>query len=297
MEATAQAASEREIEWQLEAQDLRLVLRWIEVAADGANGVTITPGRTVNNVDTYLDTADRRLDRAGFSVRMRRTRRGAAEATLKSLDGARPDALRIRLELAEPLDVDDPAGVALAPGAVGERVRSLVGPRKLVPLFDLRTRRRSFPLAAEGVPSGELLLDETTIREHGGAILSRLQRVEVEVPESAIPAVGPLVDSMQKACGLQSAILSKYEAGLAANGRRRAEPETFGGTSVDPGDTIGQVGLAIRLRQHRRPFLELAELHVEVAHRADRLPDPGELRAQPLRLGRKDLAEQRDRGA
>jgi CHAD domain-containing protein len=203
----------------------------------------------VTNRDTYVDTVDRRLDRAGYSVRLRRAGRDAPEATLKSLEGERTEALRIRLELAERLDVDDPAAIAVAPGPVGQRVRSLVGAQKLVPLFELQTRRRSFPLTADGIPSGELLLDETTIRADGGAILSRLQRVEVEVPESAVGVVGPLVESMQKACGLQPAALSKYEAGLAANGHRRAEPPTFGPTVVDPADTIGQVALAI-LRRH-----------------------------------------------
>jgi CHAD domain-containing protein len=245
----APPASDREIEWQLDAQDLRLVLRWIEVAADGSDGITITPGRTVTNLDTYVDTVDRRLDRAGFSVRLRRVRRDRPEATLKSLDAAGPDALRIRLELAERLDDDDPAAIANAPGPVGERVRALVGPRKLVPLFDLQTRRRSFPLAANGVPSGELLLDETAIREHGGPIVTRMQRVEVEVPESALGVIGPLVERMQRACGLHPSALSKYEAGLAANGHHRAEAADFGPTAVDPDDTIGQVALAI-LRRH-----------------------------------------------
>src|SRR5215210_172665 len=249
VDMAAEAASDRELEWQLEAQDLRLVLRWLEVVAEGAAGVTIEPGRTVTHVDTYVDTADRRLDRAGFSVRLRRSRGEAPEATLKSLDGARPDALRIRLELAERVGLDDPSAVALAPGPVGGRVRSLVGSRKLVPLFDLQTRRRSFALAANGVPSGELLLDETAIRAHEGAILSRLHRVEVEVPERATEVVAPFVESLQSACGLQPAALSKYEAGLAASGQRRADAASFGPTSVDPADTIGQVALATLRRQ------------------------------------------------
>jgi CHAD domain-containing protein len=249
----AQAASDREIEWQLEAQDLRLVLRWIEGTSDAAYGVTIGPGRTLTNLDTYVDTADRRLDRAGYSVRLRRVRREVPEATLKSLNEAGPDALRTRLELAERLDVDDPAAVALAPGPVGERVRSLVGSRKLVPLFDLQTRRTAFPLVANGVPSGELLLDESAIRAHRGPILSRLHRVEVEVPESAVGVVAPVVENLRQACGLQPAVLSKYEAGLAASGYRRAGPASFGPTSVDPADTVGQVGLAIL----RRQFAEL----------------------------------------
>lgn len=239
-----------EIEWQFEAQDLRLVQRWIETAAGaGADPVTVAAGRTINHVDTYLDTADRRLDRAGYSVRLRRSRRPPYEATLKSLDGAGADALRVRVELAEPLVHDDPATVRDAPGPVGERVRALVGTRKLVPLFDVQTKRRVFPIEAGGAPSGELLLDETVIREPNGPVLSRLRRVEVEVPETSLAAVGPLVESVQRACGLQPALLSKYEVALVASGRPRLEAETFGPTAIERGNTIGQVALAL-LRRH-----------------------------------------------
>jgi triphosphatase len=240
---------DKEIEWQLDAQDLRVVLRWIETFVEGMDGVTLTFGGTINHVDTYVDTQDRRLDRAGYSLRLRRTRRSPAEATLKSLDGPAPDALRIRLEFAEPLESDDPVAVAQAPGQVGRRVRALVGPRKLVPLFDLHTRRRVFPLAVAGAPSGELLLDETTIRDPGGGVLSRLRRVEVEVPESAVEPVAELVETLQRACGLQPALLTKYEAALAARGYRRVGSQTFGRTAITADDSIGQVALAILRRQ------------------------------------------------
>ncbi|HEX6663746.1 MAG TPA: CHAD domain-containing protein [Gaiellaceae bacterium] len=246
----AAPGADAEIEWQLDAQDLAVVRRWVEkAAADGANGLTITPRQTINQVDTYLDTEDRRLDRAGYSVRLRRPRRGPTEATLKSLAGARPDALRIRRELAEEVELDDAVGLASTDGPVGRRVRALVGARRLVPLFDLQTRRRVFELAANGVPSGELLLDETSIREPAGRLLGRLRRVEVEAPETAVEAVAPLVESLRRACGLQPAALSKYESALAASGRGRAEPEELGRATIEPTDAIGQVALANLRRQ------------------------------------------------
>jgi triphosphatase len=243
--------SDSEVEWQLEAQDLRPILRWIEStsAAGPAEGVTITSGHTDNHVDTYLDTADRRLDRAGYSVRLRRSRRLPAVATLKSLDGIGPGALRIRRELEEQVEADEPTTVASAPGPVGERVRALIGSRELVPLFDVQTRRRVFPLAVGGVPSGELSLDDTAMREPGGQILGRLRRVEVEVPPAAVASVEGLVEQLKTTFGLQAAVLSKYEAALAATGRSRTEPEDFGRTTVEPGDTIGHVGLAVLRRQ------------------------------------------------
>jgi CHAD domain-containing protein len=246
----APAATTIETEWQLDAQDLRLVLRWLEsFNGDGAVGVTIASGPTINQVDTYVDTEDRRLDRAGFTVRVRRSRRGPPEATLKSLTEVQPDAPRVRLELAEHLETEDATELARAPGPVGRRVRALVGPRRLVPLFDLHTRRRVFPIAVAGAPSGELLLDETTIREPGGPILSRLRRVEVEVPTTAVAAVEPLVESLKKGCGLQPAVMTKYETALAASGTRRLPPQSFGPTTIGPGDTVGAVALSILRRQ------------------------------------------------
>jgi triphosphatase len=244
--------ADAEVEWQLDAQDLRPVLRWIETisAAGTTEGVTIAPAHTDNHVDTYLDTADRRLDRAGYSVRLRRGRRPPAEATLKSLNGGGPTGPRIRRELAEHVELDEPSAIAGAPGPVGERVRALVGSRELVPLFDVQTRRRVFPLAVAGIPSGDLLLDDTAIRESdSGRILGRLHRVEVEVPPSAVASVEALVDKMRASFGLQSALLTKYEAALAATGRRRTEPDDFGPTTVEPGDTIGHLGLAVLRRQ------------------------------------------------
>jgi hypothetical protein len=70
----------KEIEWQLDAQDLSVVLRWIETFVEGTDGITLTSGRTINQDDTHVDTADRRLDRAGYSVRLRRTRRSTTDA-------------------------------------------------------------------------------------------------------------------------------------------------------------------------------------------------------------------------
>jgi CHAD domain-containing protein len=251
--AAATDGRPRELEWQLDAHDLRPVLRWIEAAAGDGGGVSIGSGRTVNQVDTYLDTDDRRLDRAGYSVRVRRARNGRPEATMKSLasEGADADGPRIRLELEEEVDGEQPQAVAHAAGAVGQRVRALAGGRELVPLFDVHTRRRVFPLAAAGEPAGELVLDDTAIRQpgEGGQILGRLRRVEVEAPPEARALVEPLVERLRNACGLHPAQLSKYESGLVAAGMPRREPEAFGRTAIDPGDSIGEVGLAVLRKQ------------------------------------------------
>src|SRR5256885_2253023 len=122
-----------------------------------------------------------------YPVRVRQAGRRPPEATWKSLagSGADPTGPGIRLGLGEILDAAEPAAIGRAGGPVGERVRALTGARPLVALFDVQTRRRVFPLTATGAASGELALDDTAIREPSGKILSRLRRVEVEVPPQA----------------------------------------------------------------------------------------------------------------
>jgi CHAD domain-containing protein len=247
----ARDGSGAEIEWQLEVQDLRPVLRWLEQArADGASGVAVGRASSVTHVDTYLDTRDRRLDRAGFTVRIRRAPQLPPELTLKSLVAIRSDALRVRRELSQELDPDEGTMLLQSGGPVTDRVLALVGARKLTPLVEVQTRRRAFALTAEGAPSGELALDDTVIREPGARrLLGRLCRIEVEAPEQALQALRPLVESLQQTFGLQPAVLSKYEAALAVSGRQRIEAETFGPTSIGPGSTIGEVALAVLRRQ------------------------------------------------
>ncbi len=77
-----------EIEWQFDALDLRPVERWLAalptLSIDGDEQLTITalakPPRRL--VDSYLDTEDWRMLRAGFVVRTRRRGR-QDEITLK----------------------------------------------------------------------------------------------------------------------------------------------------------------------------------------------------------------------
>ena len=126
-----------EIEWQFDALDLRPVVRWLSDPAgwDDLAPVRVVPRKSDNHVDLYLDTDDRRFHRAGFALRIRRPTRGngRGEATLKALDGHAADGsgLRARREVSETLEQPDPAALAQAPGAVGERVRAVAGPQPL----------------------------------------------------------------------------------------------------------------------------------------------------------------------
>jgi triphosphatase len=246
----------REVEWQLDAVDLRPVVRWLGEPTRwaGTGPVRVVRAGSDNHVDLYLDTDDRRFQRAGYSLRIRRPIRGdghAGEATLKSLDP--PDAgesgLRSRTELSESVEQSEPASLVAAPGVVGEHVRAVAGTKPLLSLFEVRTRRRVFSLEADGVPTAELGLDETAIRPADGGAPARIRRVEIELPEPSVPLFEPFVERLRADCGLQPARLSKYEAGLLSADLRPLRPETFGPMEIDADMPIGAVAVAV-LRRH-----------------------------------------------
>lgn len=122
-------------------------------------------GRGRDISDTYFDTGDWRIYRAGYALRVRSKKEGAAEATMKLLAPAADGApgLRRRREISEPLDGAKPTDLDGASGPVGEKIRALVGSRALRPIFEVRTSRSAHALSLNGAEVGEVALDETTI--------------------------------------------------------------------------------------------------------------------------------------
>ena len=245
----------QEIEWQFDALDLRPVLRWLNSAEgppDGQAMEVVANGNGVTEVDLYLETDDWRFHRAGYALRIRRLgRRREAVATLKGLGPASADGpgLRSRHELSERLGGADPQTLLGASGPVAVRVRAVAGNKPLLPLFEVRTRRRAFFLKIEGLPPGEIALDETAIRPNSGGSPARLRRVEIEVPSATLQGLEPFVHELRDACALQPAGPSKFDAGLLSSDLRPSTPERFGATEVAPGMPSGAVALAVLRRQ------------------------------------------------
>jgi triphosphatase len=255
MAAPAETASPRtdprarELEWQLDAVDLRPVRRWLESRPEVGPALRPLGARQLR--DRYLDTEDWRLYRAGYTLRIRTSAR-RAEATAKSR-GTQDDGLRDRRELTEPLPADDPAALAAAGGPVGALVRALAGGRPLRELFAVRTRRQRYAIEAGGRVVAELALDDTSFPLPTGRP-ARLQRVEVEVEPSSEDETAPLVDELREATGLRPAGASKFEAGLLAAGLAPPGPPDLGPTDVDASMSIGEVAFAV-LRTHFAEFL------------------------------------------
>ncbi len=241
-----------EIEWQFDALDLRPVERWLAALPMMTLGVeeqqTITaaarPPRRL--IDTYLDTEDWRMARAGFVLRTRRRGR-RDEITLKDTHAALAGGLRQRLEVTEDL----PAGIESlgTDGPVGRRVHAVAGRRPVRQVLQVRTRRRPFSLRVGGTDVAELALDDTTIVVGNGQRPMQLRRVEVEVLPEWQDALEPVVHQLQSACGLQPATLSKFEAGLLALGAEIPGPPDLGPTEVGRDVNMGELAYAVLRRQ------------------------------------------------
>jgi CHAD domain-containing protein len=243
----AVAENELEVEWQFDVPGVEPVLRWLQSAA--VPGYVVRAVGTKNLVDTYYDTADWRLHRAGFTCRVRQKGQGA-ELTLKSMAAAQ-DGVRTRRELNEPLGAD--ASPADAPGQCGAMVRLIAGRRPLAPLFTLEQTRRLFMLADGTGDAAEIAVDET--RVPGREATATLSRVEVEVAPGALERVRRFTGVLTVAAGLTPGTMSKFEAGMAAAGLVPLDPAAgLGPASVTATMTAGEAGYAV-LRKHFAVFL------------------------------------------
>jgi len=213
--APANATGEaREVEWQLNAPDLGVVRRWLDQHTR-LDRLSIGPLPAQQLHDTYLDTEDWRLFRAGFALRLR-AKPGHVEATLKGLHSAREDVAD-RREITERLSQGGLRALAQATGPVGSRVRDVAGVKPLRPLFDVRTSRQRFAVR-NGNPDatvGEIALDEARFSRGGGHRRPMLlTRVELEATGHDSAPLERLAKRIRAECGLFPATENKFAVGL-----------------------------------------------------------------------------------
>jgi triphosphatase len=257
----------REVEWQLACADLGSVRRWLSDHGT-IDGLILEPRSTQQIFDTYLDTDDWRIHRAGFALRVR-SESGTTEATLKSLHSASTEVAD-RRELTETLNSSDSEAIRESIGPVGIRVCAVSGARTLLPLFELRTSRQRFAIrkSDEAQQLGEIALDETVISRPHGEPQASMLRVEVEALTEAHGSLRSLVKTLRSNCSLEAASDTKYSLGLKSVGLAPPAQE-FARTTVDASMTIAEVAMA-----NLRRYLADWHLHEPGARLGD---DPEEL--------------------
>jgi CHAD domain-containing protein len=234
----------RELEWQLAATDLGAVRRWL-LEHSSVDGLVIEPTSTQHLHDTYLDTDDWRIHRAGFALRIRQNG-SEDEATLKSLRSQRTDAAD-RRELNEPLPhPGGPETLASATGQVGARVQAVIGEYPLRPLFEIRTTRQRFTVRAQDDTAelGEIALDETVVARPKGEPQANLTRVEVEAKTDRPELLEKLVKTLRAECALSPSAENKFALGLRSVGLAPSSGPQFTPATVEPNMTAAEAGLA-----------------------------------------------------
>jgi CHAD domain-containing protein len=116
-------------------------------------------------------------------------------------------------------------------------------------VLEVRTRRRPYDLFVGNERVAEVALDETTIVVGSEHQPVRLQRVEIEAVPAWVTRLKPLVDTLQRECGLRPASLSKFEAGLLAAGVSIPGPPDLGPTALGTNPTVGDLAFAVLRRQ------------------------------------------------
>jgi len=238
------ATDQIEVEWQYAALDTRPVVRWL--SGQPPEGFSVEAAGVKLLEDTYFDTADWHINRAGYTCRIRRKGDGA-ELTLKASADA-SGGMRSRRELTEPLD-SATASPANAPGSCGALIRAVAGRIPLRPMFQLQTRREIFNLADGEGALAEIAVDETSIPV-GEDRPVRLSRVEVEVEPTAVERARPFVKDLVAANRLAEAGTSKFEAALIATGQTIPNAAAdLGSTVVGPDLTAAEVAYAVLRKQ------------------------------------------------
>ena len=190
--------------------------------AEALGPAQLGPGRTVDEVDVYLDTERGDLGAAGWACRLR-NREGRVMISLKGAAQVVGDAWLHRRP-----EVEGPATDALhpahwPPSQARELVDRLRHGAALVERFTLRQRRVERRVRVEARELGTLTLDRATV-EHRGHPLGRLHVVELELHGSSTPndqrLLGELAASLDAVPGLVAEERTKLERALELIGTR-----------------------------------------------------------------------------
>jgi inorganic triphosphatase YgiF len=173
-------------------------------------GYTMSRSTTKSVWDTYLDTPEQRIHRAGFTCSQRETADGI-RMTLKSLSCAE-GAIHRRGEW----EVAVAAGcrpAAWPESQVRERVLRLVGHAPLEPLISLDQVRVKRMLAQATQPVAELSMDSVTVVSGEETRVFHVLEVEL-LPAKAEENLTTIVDCLQEEWHLHPEPYSKFERAL-----------------------------------------------------------------------------------
>lgn len=161
--------------------------------------------------DTYLDTFDRALFKAGYSCRHRVSDSGIL-ITIKQLAHSKETVYkRAELETNLPSDLQPSDW---PPGPPRDLVLKYVGDKNLIRLFDIYQRRIKRLVLDNGVPKAEVSLDRVKIKTDSSEL--ELFELEIEVLGSGTEKeLYNIIEQIKSRWNLYPEPLSKFEHGMA----------------------------------------------------------------------------------
>jgi CHAD domain-containing protein len=242
MEADPAAPAPIEVELKLEVRDTGAGRRLL--ASDELDGFRATePTRTIDVDDRYLDTAGRRLEKAGRVARLRDVA-GVTILTVKSLASPVAGAVHRREELEGPATADlEPR--SWPPSVARSMILELAGDAPLEELVSIHQRRRVRRFVDAGTTI-ELSLDRVAVVRNGHE-LERFVELEAELRGGDEDRLVALGERLSGDPDFSPARASKLERALAAVERARREavrPRLSVGKTpgVTATDTLAEAG-------------------------------------------------------
>jgi triphosphatase len=144
------------------------------------NPYHLRPLKDAHHHDVHLDTLGHSISAHHCGVRIRREGE-LTQVTFKTR-GQYSDGIYEREEIEE--ELAEGAGLNLErwPAPIAERVRALAKDEPLVPVFEIKIRRRTWAVEREGDAIGELAFDEGTII--AGERTEPVCEIEVEIKDN-----------------------------------------------------------------------------------------------------------------
>jgi len=223
--------TQREIEAKFELLDPTQLDFW-STTPTLASTFPLQPAVTVTQTDTYLDSAEYSLLRAGYALRVR-GQAGNYLITLKSLNSTGDSLIHDRLELEGPVKAgENPLQMKHWPDEIRHFVKSRIDvDTKWQPLCTLQQTRRKRDVlgGAEIPPIAELSVDQVIVYgpefplANAGADaaqptaqpITQFQEIEVELkPDQDAALIKPLAQALQAEPTLKPYRTSKFERAL-----------------------------------------------------------------------------------
>lgn len=246
-----------------EATTADRVIEWLSHHAS-TSGLDVSRDPVDEIEETYLDTDDRWLHRAGYSLALRRRgqvtdailapRRDpdgdevAGDATGSGSGRSAPVATRASISSVVGIHQAEPAPDVLLNGSdrVAERVRTIVGRRSLTPVMRIGRTRQRVRLDHDGEPQATLILDEIQVARLPGGTTETSVRVQLRVDPEVGPRTHSLLQVMRSTCQLRPAPPITYEAacGLVPTPLPPAMPD-LGETGVEERHAVGEAAVAV----------------------------------------------------